>query len=594
MKHLLRALILALAFNVGVAAQVTVPNTLVAGATIRASELNTNFDELGTKSLNRITGGQLEGNVIVLSNVTIDGVDISDFLTSTAVLTQVVGSAAAPSVSVVGDLDTGLYFPAVNELAVSLGGFQRLLLNASGLTIWGTNIINGTGKIPALTSTYIADLNGAALTNIVASTAGSFTGSLVGDVIGTQEATAINAGAIVNADINAAAGIVDTKLDTIVTAGKVANSATTGNTGAVANTLVLRTGTGGIAVVGLTADSATIGVLSASTSIATPAFRFGTVATAGHVLTTDALGNASWAASPSGTLGGSGTTGKIPKFSAGTTLADSIITEAGTVITVATGLRVGATFPTSSGVDSVGGVIVSSSQPVLEFYENDGALDTKFWRFHINSGVFALSRLSDDYGTINQTIFSSTSAGAVTFTTQVITPALQLTTGASSGYVLTSDGSGNASWAATNGVPTGAIFMMAGACPSGYTRFTALDDRFPRGNATYGATGGASSHDHTGVAGSTGNNGAHSHTQSGTFGSTTEAAHTHGTTTAGTASGAGPNAVVSVDSGGAHSHSTTISGATSSQADHSHSYTPDVQDSGNLPPYLNILFCQKS
>ena len=45
---------------------------------------------------------------------------------------------------------------------------------------------------------------------------------------------------IVNADINASAGIVDTKLATISTAGKVLNSATTGVTTATVNTLVLR------------------------------------------------------------------------------------------------------------------------------------------------------------------------------------------------------------------------------------------------------------------------------------------------------------------------------------------------------------------
>ena len=137
MKHLLRALVLALAFNVGVAAQVTIPNTVVSGATIRANELNTNFSELGTKSLNRITGGQLEGNVIVLADVTFDGVDISDFLTTTALTAPVAGSVTVPSIALNTDLNTGLYFPAADELAIALGGTQRLLLNASGFRTGG-------------------------------------------------------------------------------------------------------------------------------------------------------------------------------------------------------------------------------------------------------------------------------------------------------------------------------------------------------------------------------------------------------------------------------------------------------------------------
>ena len=49
---------------------------------------------------------------------------------------------------------------------------------------------------------------------------------------------------ITNADISASAGIVDTKLATISTAGKVANSATTAVTGASPNTIVLRDNSG--------------------------------------------------------------------------------------------------------------------------------------------------------------------------------------------------------------------------------------------------------------------------------------------------------------------------------------------------------------
>lgn len=51
-------------------------------------------------------------------------------------------------------------------------------------------------------------------------------------------------GSIVNADIAAGAAIADTKLATISTAGKVANSATTGTASAVADTLVLRDANG--------------------------------------------------------------------------------------------------------------------------------------------------------------------------------------------------------------------------------------------------------------------------------------------------------------------------------------------------------------
>jgi hypothetical protein len=61
---------------------------------------------------------------------------------------------------------------------------------------------------------------------------------------GTVTSTMIADGAIVNADINASAAIVDTKLATIATAGKVSNSATTAASANTASTIVARDGSG--------------------------------------------------------------------------------------------------------------------------------------------------------------------------------------------------------------------------------------------------------------------------------------------------------------------------------------------------------------
>ena len=44
--------------------------------------------------------------------------------------------------------------------------------------------------------------------------------------------------------------------------------------------------------------------------------------------------------------------------------------------------------------------------------------------------------------------------------------------------------------AAAGGVPSGMIAMFDTSCPSGWTRFSSLDDRFPQGANTYGGTGG--------------------------------------------------------------------------------------------------------
>jgi hypothetical protein len=56
---------------------------------------------------------------------------------------------------------------------------------------------------------------------------------------------------------------------------------------------------------------------------------------------------------------------------------------------------------------------------------------------------------------------------------------------------------GNINWQIVGGgIPSGAIMMFTGTCPSGWSRFAALDNRFPRGASAYGATGGSGSHNH--------------------------------------------------------------------------------------------------
>jgi hypothetical protein len=54
------------------------------------------------------------------------------------------GTAAAPSLAILADLDTGLFSPGANELAVATNGVQRLLIQSTGLTVNGTTTLNGT------------------------------------------------------------------------------------------------------------------------------------------------------------------------------------------------------------------------------------------------------------------------------------------------------------------------------------------------------------------------------------------------------------------------------------------------------------------
>ena len=84
---------------------------------------------------------------------------------------------------------------------------------------------------------------------------------------GTVTSSMILDGTIANADINASAGIVDSKLATISTAGKVSNSATTATATAGNSTIVARDGSGNFAAGTITAALA--GNATTATTLAT-------------------------------------------------------------------------------------------------------------------------------------------------------------------------------------------------------------------------------------------------------------------------------------------------------------------------------------
>ena len=93
--------------------------------------------------------------------------------------------------------------------------------DASGNFTAGTITANLTGTASLATSAAACTGNAATVTT---------NANLTGDVTSVGNATAIAAGVIVNADINASAAIVDTKLAQITTANKVSGTAiTTGN-----------------------------------------------------------------------------------------------------------------------------------------------------------------------------------------------------------------------------------------------------------------------------------------------------------------------------------------------------------------------------
>jgi len=113
-------------------------------------------------------------------------------------------------------------------------------VNLGALSIVNANIDASAAiaysKLASLTSGNI----------VIGSSVGVATSTPVtGDItISNTGVTAIATGVIVNADINASAAIADTKLDTIATAGKVSNSATTATNANTASAIVARDASG--------------------------------------------------------------------------------------------------------------------------------------------------------------------------------------------------------------------------------------------------------------------------------------------------------------------------------------------------------------
>ena len=114
----------------------------------------------------------------------------------------------------------------------------------------GTLEGNVTGDLTgnADTATALANGRNFSLTGDITASAVSFDGT--GNV---ELTTAYNPGSIVDADINAAANIADTKLATISTAGKVQNSATTATDANTGSTIVERDASGNFSAGTITA-----------------------------------------------------------------------------------------------------------------------------------------------------------------------------------------------------------------------------------------------------------------------------------------------------------------------------------------------------
>ncbi len=142
MNKSILTLLLVLGLGGVVEAQITVPNTLVSGTTITASALNTNFTTIANHSLDRLSGGNLAGNITADSGITIDGVDVGIQACVTCTPTH-----------------AKLTLSDTSATSLTVGG--GLTIGTGGVALVGT-----TGKIPAISSTYFTSLSGTSLTGV--------------------------------------------------------------------------------------------------------------------------------------------------------------------------------------------------------------------------------------------------------------------------------------------------------------------------------------------------------------------------------------------------------------------------------------------
>jgi len=192
---------------------------------------------LDATSLGSAVVGSSLTSVGTISSGTWNGTAIADtYLATISTALKVSNSAttatSANTASAIVARDASGNFTAGTITAALTG-------TASGNLVSGGAL--GTPSSGTLTNCTFPTLNQSTTGNAATVTTNA---NLTGDVTSVGNATSIAAGVIVDADINASAAIVDTKLATISTAGKVSNSATTATDVNTASAIVARDASG--------------------------------------------------------------------------------------------------------------------------------------------------------------------------------------------------------------------------------------------------------------------------------------------------------------------------------------------------------------
>ena len=294
-------------------------------------------------------------------------------------------------------------------------------VNVTGDTMTGALVMDNQQQVQFRETTangtnYIALQATASVASDKIITLPDITGTVVttGDT-GSVTSTMILNGTIVDADINASAAIVDTKLATIATAGKVSNSATTATSSSTVSTIVARDSSGNFAAGTITATLA-----GNASTVTTNANLTGDITSSGNatsiangvIVNDDVNASAAIAGSKISPNFGSQTVQTTGIFSAaaGTAAAPSVaftgdidtglyspgVNQAAISTAGSERLRITSTGLVGVGTSSPGALLtVGTNSPIIELNDGDSAADNKRWQFFTGATSLGIRAVTD-------------------------------------------------------------------------------------------------------------------------------------------------------------------------------------------------------